>query len=99
PEVPKTQGSRAGRTQVRNRPPRIWLESEVQAPLHLPHVGRSRGNSSRIGHVHSWIRKSKVRVVESIEILPPEFQGLSFRDDEILGQGKVKQVLRRPTQR
>ena len=36
-----------------NRPTRIWLESEMQAPLHLPHVGRSIGNSSCIGHVHS----------------------------------------------
>jgi hypothetical protein len=82
-----------------NRPTRIWLESEMQAPLHLPHVGRSIRDSSCIGHVHSCIRKSQVRVVEGIEILPPKFQGLSFRDDEILGQRKVKQVLRRPSQR
>src|SRR5438046_8730496 len=38
-------------------------------------------------------------MVESIKILPPEFQGLSFRDDENLGQRKVKQILRRPAQR
>src|SRR2546426_8010265 len=45
------------------------------------------------------MRKSQVRVVEGIEILPPEFQGLSFRDAESFGQRKVEQVLRRPTQR
>src|SRR5947207_13298277 len=38
-------------------------------------------------------------MVESIKILPPEFQGRSFRDDESLGQRKVKQILRRPAQR
>src|SRR2546430_555079 len=38
-------------------------------------------------------------MVESIKILPPEFQGLSFRDDENLGQRKVKQILRRAAQR
>ena len=38
-------------------------------------------------------------MVESVEILPPEFQGLAFRDDEILGQRKIKQVLRWSTER
>src|SRR5947207_2200678 len=76
PEVKETRCSRGGRKHVRTPLPRIWLKSEVQAPLHLSHVGRSIGNSSCIGHVHSCVRKSQVRMVESIKILPPEFQGL-----------------------
>jgi hypothetical protein len=31
------------------RPNRLRLESEVQAQLHLPHVSRGVGDSSRIG--------------------------------------------------
>ena len=81
-------------------PGRSKSEPEMQAKLHLAHVGvRCKcKNLSGIRSVNGSIWQSQVRMVESVEVLPAELDRLSFGNGEDLGQGQVENVLRRPAQ-
>ena len=61
------------------------LEAEVQAKLHLAHVG-SGGDCSGSRLVHVIVGRTQIHMVGGVEILPLELQRLSFRHGEGLAE-------------
>jgi hypothetical protein len=56
----------------------------VYFKLHLSHGTAGRSDPPKLGATESGIRKAPDGVVEEIERLHPELQGVSFFDAEVL---------------
>src|SRR6185437_10095734 len=84
-------------TAAKPRPsPRIPLEAEVQAELHLAHIGLSGSDLPGPDRVYIIGGLAQVHVVDGVKVFPGELQRLALRDGEGLAQRKVEQSLARP---
>src|SRR5439155_22816978 len=77
----------------------VILEPEMQAKLHLPHGGRGVSDPPSPRFVHGSGRQPKVRMIESVEVLPTELDRLPLSNYELLRQRQIEQVLGRAAQR
>src|SRR5438874_8279033 len=71
----------------------------MQAELHLPHGGRGVSNLASPRFVDRGGRQPKVRMIESVEVLPTELERLPLSNDELLRQRQIEQVLDRKSTR
>ncbi len=67
-------------------------EADVQAELHLAHVGSDRSDRpSARTIVDVVIRRVQIDMIEGVIVFPAELDGLTFRDREYLSQRKIHQ--------
>src|SRR5438874_8641013 len=71
----------------------------MQAELHLPHGGRGVSNLASPRFVDGGGRQPKVRMIESVEVLPTELERLPLSNNELFHQRQVEKVLGRAAQR